>query len=468
MDLCIRNGTVVFETGTQKADIYVDNGKIVGIYEQGSTPCAKQDIHRIIDADSLVVFPGCIDPHMHLGLYDDFDTDFRIDTRAAACGGLTTLVNYYREAGSYMNTLPPILDTAAKNSLVDFAFTLGIVADYHLSEVPQYVHDLGITSFKFYCGYQNRIPAMLGIPEDQALRLDRADMYEISRVLSSVRSDDGRSALMCIHCEDAEIFNKIGEHMRLSGTTDGTLETFARTRPDFAETLAVMNAMYINRVTGGRLYIVHLSSASSVGMIENFRNRFPSQVTVETCPQYLLLNDTSECNLKGKVYPPMKRRADSDALWNGLKSGTVNTMGTDNCPIHLSKKTEKGNGMWEVLPGFPGAGYILPALISEGYHKRGLSLERIAQVTSINTARAFNLDSKGAIRLGADADFAIVDLDWERPVCPEIYGNCDFSVYDGMSFKGWPRYTVSRGEVIQENGKITAESGRGQFIKRSL
>ena len=121
--------------------------------------------------------------------------------------------------------------------------------------------------------------------------------------------------------------------------------------------------------------------------------------------------------------------------------------------------------MAHVIPGFPGAGMILPVLLSEGYHKRGVPLERIAQVTAGNAARVFGLTSKGRIQVGMDADLALVDLNWERTIGPELYGSSDYSIYDGMTLRGWPRYTLLRGTVMQENGKIVHEPV-GRFLPR--
>jgi len=111
---------------------------------------------------------------------------------------------------------------------------------------------------------------------------------------------------------------------------------------------------------------------------------------------------------------------------------------------------------------------ILPTLISEGYHKRNIPLTTLSMVNSTNTARTFGLEEKGVIAPGYDADLALVDLEWEREITPDLYGYSDFSIYSGMKLKGWPRYTISRGEVIQKDGVITAECGRGRYIKRKI
>ena len=460
MSTLITGGLVVFDTGAQKADILIEDGKITGIFAPGCGGSAT----KIIDADGLAVFPGTIDAHFHLGIYNDLAADFEKDTQGAAIGGLTSFVNFWRGNGSYFDTLPHFIETGEKKSLVDFSASLGIVTKYHYDEIERYVRELQVTSFKFYCGYQDHVSEIFGIPAQDALSLNHGDMYFIFKKIASISP----RLLMCVHAEDAEIFNAIGDRVKKSGDPQKSLKEFAQTRPDFAETLAVMSAIYLNSVVGGKMHIVHLSSGSSVDMIENLRAVTGSRFTVETCPQYLLLTEDAPCNLDAKVYPPIKTVQDRERLWDGLKKGILNTVGTDNCPQFLAGKYGKGRDMWSAWAGFPGAGYILPALISEGYHKRGMSLERIAQISSSTVARTFNLETKGAIRPGVDADLALVDLDWEREIGPDVYGNTDFSIYNGMKMKGWPRYTLSRGEIIQRDGKIVAPSGRGRFIRRHI
>jgi dihydropyrimidinase len=143
-------------------------------------------------------------------------------------------------------------------------------------------------------------------------------------------------------------------------------------------------------------------------------------------------------------------------------------MGTDNVPVDKVKKYERGNNAESVYVGFGGPGMILPVLLSEGYHKRNIPLTTLSKANSTNTADVFGLKSKGHIDIGFDADLLLVDLDWERTIDESLFGYSDFSIYEGMTFKGWPRYTVSRGEIIQKDGEITANTGRGKYIRRTI
>lgn len=457
MDLLIKGAQVVFADRVERADIGVVDGKIAGIFAPGAAPQAE----RILDATELHVFPGVLDPHMHLGIYNSMATDFAEDTKAAAIGGITSIVNYYRGKESYKESLPNLIETGEKHSLIDFGFSLGLLTKQHVAEVEEYAREFGVTSYKFYRNYQDDVQRIFGV--EDPLTLDSADMMFILRDFAQ----KSPKLSLCVHCEDMDLQRKVAAEVKAENAQD-TLAFFARTSPDYAETVSVMQALYLNHLVNGSLYIVHLSAGSSVDFIDGAPDLREKGVTVETCPHYLVLTEDSPANLLAKVNPPIHTAQDAEKLWEGIRAGLITTLGSDNCPSNLDKKYSKGKDVWGTLPGFPGAGLILPVLISEGYHKRGISLETVAQVSSQNTAQALNLPQKGGIRVGADADFAVVDLEWEREVTPELFGSCDYMVYEGMKFKGWPRYTISRGEIIAQDGKISAESGRGRYLRRSL
>ncbi len=457
MDLLIKGAKVVFADRVTLADIGVKEGKIAGIFAPNSGVQAAQ----ILNATGLTVFPGVIDPHMHLGIYNDMSTDFTADTKAAAIGGITSIVNYYRGKESYKESVPNLIEVGEKHSLIDFGFSLGLLTKQHVTEAAEYARDFGVTSYKFYRNYQDDVKRIFGV--EDPLTLDSADMMFILRDFAKKSS----RLSLCVHCEDMDLQRKVAAEVKSENAQD-SLAYFARTSPDYAETVSVMQALYLNRLVDGNMYIVHMSAGSSVDFLATAPELKEKGVTVETCPHYLVLTENSPANLLAKVNPPIHTAQDSGKLWEGIRTGLITTLGSDNCPSNLDKKYSKGKDVWGTMPGFPGAGLILPVLISEGYHKRGIPLETVAKVSSQNTAQALNLPQKGGIRVGADADFAIVDLEWEREVTPEVFGSCDYTVYQGMKFKGWPRYTISRGAVIAQDGKITAESGRGRYLKRSL
>lgn len=462
MEKLIKNGMVVFETAVRPADILIRGEKIAAILAPGEYSGDAE----VLDAEGLYVMPGTIDPHQHLGLYKPLGDAFRMDTPRQAIGGLTTLLNYHRGKGNYFETVQEAIRDGETNSLVDFAFSLGLCAKEHLDQLPGYVDRLGITSFKFFFDKQDIAHTFYDLPKEAALTLDKADFYFILKRLRELSPE----LLLCIHCEDADLFRAFQKTVKEADDPEDrySLRGFEKTRPGWVETITVADTMWMNHVVDGNMYVVHTSAQSSVEMYETLRPVLRGKVTLETCPHYLMLTKESPCGLLGKVNPPLRTAADNDALWEGIRSGSVKTMGTDNVPVRKAKRYEPGDDIWGVYVGFGGPGMILPTLISEGYHKRGIPLTTLSMVNSTNAARAFLLREKGVIAPGFDADLALVDLDWEREITPELFGDSDFSVYEGMKLKGWPRYTLSRGEVIQKDGVITAEPGRGRYIRRHV
>lgn len=461
MDKLIQGGQVVFEDRMQQADILIRGEKIAAIFAPGE----YQGDAQIIDASDMVVMPGTIDPHMHLGLYKDLGNAFRYDTPRQAIGGVTTLLNYHRGKGDYYETVQKAIEEGEKNSLIDFGFSLGLCAKKHIEELEGYVKKLGITSFKFFFDKQDIAHQFYGIPKEEALTLDKADLYFTLKRLREISPN----LLLCVHCEDPDIFRALERELKAKNDPADrySLRGFEKTRPTFVETTCVADSMWINHVVQGNMYIVHTSAASSVKMYEMFSAAFAGRVTLETCPQYLLLTADAPCGLLGKVNPPLHSTNDVEALWEGIRNGSVKTIGTDNVPVDKAKRYERGDDIWSVFVGFGGPGIILPALLSEGYHKRNIPLTTLSKVNSTNAAKVFGLKNKGLIAPGFDADLVVVDMDWEREITRDLFGYSDFSIYEGMTLKGWPRLTLSRGEVVQKDGKITAECGRGRYIRRT-
>jgi dihydropyrimidinase len=188
------------------------------------------------------------------------------------------------------------------------------------------------------------------------------------------------------------------------------------------------------------------------------------KIFVETCPQYLTLTKDSPLGSLGKVNPPLRSSEDTEALWRGISEGLVDTIGTDHCPNPRETKT---GDIWNARPGFPGSATMLPVLLSEGVNKKRVSLERVAEVTSFNTAKIFNLfPRKGTIQVGSDADLCIVDLNLSKIVeAKMLQSQSDFSLYEGWDLKGWPTLTMVRGKIVMKDGGIVGPKGHGRYIR---
>jgi dihydropyrimidinase len=458
LDLLIQNGHVVFPgEGVKKANIGVRNGKIVGIYD-------SQEMHdavKVLDAEGLHIFPGLVDAHEHIGIYNAVADDFA-DTMQNAIGGVTTVVNYYREPKGYHDVIPKLIEDGEANSFIDFSYSLGILTEQHIDELEEYVEKYKLTSFKFFRNYERQLNAKFKI--NNGIDLSAADLV---RLLTKFKEISPKM-LLAIHDENMDINRYLTKEL-MNQEVEDSLRTWSKTSPGYAEAESVLSTLYLNHIVGGNVFLVHLSAGASVDVLEKVPWLTQSGVKVETCPHYLMLTEDSATGLKAKVGPPIHSKQDQDRLWEGIANGTINAIGTDHCPSNRALKFAKGEGVWETLFGFPGVGGLLPLMITEG-QKRGLTLERIADITSKQVADSFNLPEKGRIEVGADADFAIVDLKKEKTISHEMfYSACDYTVYEGMKAVGWPEYTISRGDIIVANGKpATDKKGRGKFIPRYI
>jgi dihydroorotase-like cyclic amidohydrolase len=247
----------------------------------------------------------------------------------------------------------------------------------------------------------------------------------------------------------------------------GGLATWNRSRPGFVEADAVQRAAYLSRQAGSPLYVVHTSSAEALdaGLRQA---QAGAQVYFETCPHYLTHDQDWSGGDIGKINPPLREKADRERLWRGVIDGDIQTIGTDH--VHRDISSKEG-GIWNASPGCPGMETLLPVLLSEGYHRRGLTLERIAELTAENPARLMGLSHvKGAIAPGLDADLTLVDLDAESTVKrTDIVSSAGYSIYEGWSLRGSVRDTLVRGQEVVRDGVLVSEAvGSGRYVRRHL
>jgi dihydropyrimidinase len=238
--------------------------------------------------------------------------------------------------------------------------------------------------------------------------------------------------------------------------------------PDYAEiqsTVAGASIAHEHDYDDG-FYVVHVSAGSTVDALAALQDA-GYEVTGETCPHYLTLT-AEEAGQVGKVNPPVRTDRDRERLWEGIRNETITCIGTDHCVKYGEKKTAES--IWDVTPAFPGSALMLPLVLSEGVNEGRIDLEGAVEVTSMNTAKAWNLyPKKGTIRVGSDADIVVVDLDETATVTPErLQGAADYSPYEGMDVTGWPTHTVVRGTVAYEDGTVVGEPGIGEHIDRPI
>jgi dihydropyrimidinase len=452
LDLKIINGTAIIPgVGAVETAIGCKDGKIVALADADTMGEAT----RVVDAGGKYVIPGVIDPHCHLGIFTgDFGYEAEHETRAALAGGITTVGVFMGGAESYLPQLPGVIETAEGKISTDLFLHLSMFTPQQLDEIPQCVEDFGITDYKFY---------MTGV---RGVFPNVTDAF-ILEGLRRIGAIDER-LLGCVHAEDQSMVDAAWDNLECTygESGGGDLCEWAKIGPYEAEELAVVRACYLARVTGTRLYIVHLSSEPGLLAADEFR---PENLYVETTSPYLSMTKDSEAGLMAKMVPPIKDESDREALWEGVRLDIIDTFGTDNTPLTKEIKGAE-RGMMGALPGYPVIQTHLPVLLNEGVNKRGIPLETIVEKACANPARIFNLyPKKGTIAVGSDADLVVVDLDKEVTVkAADLYSFADFSLWEGETFKGWPVMTIKGGVVAVEDNDIKVAAGTGRYLRREL
>jgi dihydroorotase-like cyclic amidohydrolase len=375
--------------------------------------------------------------------------------------------------GPYKEILPELLDLSKDSFLVDYGYHLALFTDQHISEIEWLVRDGGVSTFKYYMFY--KLLNLSGHSPD-ALKYLMIDtpvdlgflykfMREVSRV-NQVFKAYGKIALS-IHCENPEIIRVTSEEAK-NKPTGNPMKDYSNARPPWQEELAINEVAVMARETSCPVNLLHLSSRKAVEAGVDVSSRYPEvNFLLEGTLHHLGLSNDMNLGQLAKVNPPIRSKEDVEFLWKSVLNGTIKTVVSDHACV--TKEIKKGD-LWTSLPGFGGSSLMFPILVTEGYHKRGLPLQRIAELSSANPARYHDLyPRKGAIKVGSDADFAIVDIQAEKQVTlANLFTAQDFSPEEGMKLKGWPEVTVLRGKVIFEKGKVIGKPGYGRYLKRPV
>lgn len=448
-DLAINGGTVLLPGGPARVNIGVRAGRVAVLTNE------PLEADSVIDTTGKLVLPGAIDPHVHFRMFQRemvTSDDYASGSISAACGGVTTYIDFVVQpaGGSALAMVRERLEEARAVSAVDFAFhaALTTATDATLAEIAP-LAELGVRSFKFFLTYR-----AFGFYTDLGFLLEA--MQEIARV--------GGVAL--VHAENDEVLERLKARYLASGR-DG-MPYLAAQRPDYAEEIAVTSTAALARETGCETVVVHLSSARGLTAVRRGRED-GARYWAETCPQYLLLSPRLLEQADGGLYtftPTMKSPEDSEALWAALASGDITYVGSDHSPFDRSVKL--GATTFDaVYPGIAGTETLLPLLFSEGVSKGRLTLDHLAKLTSTNAARIFQLQGKGAITPGHDADFVVIDPHKEVTLSPAVlHSRCDYTPYEGFPVRGYPILTISRGAVVARDGEFVGPPGHARPVPR--
>jgi allantoinase len=447
-DLLITNGKLVSGNRIFEANIAVKDGKFAGFLAKEEKPRAAETV----DAKGNYVFPGVIDSHAHLN--DPGYTwreDYAHGTAAAAVGGVTTVVDMP------LQNKPALIDKAIMNkklaavsphAMVDYCFWGGLV-DHNFDKLEE-LHNAGCTAFKSFIG-----------PVSDYTTLTIGQAREALQILAKLGARAG------FHCEDYSIIK--WEEKRQQDMGNKTWRGFLDSRPLAAEFIAVQNILELARETGAKIHICHVSHPAVARLIKDAKT-CGIDVSGETCGHYLVFteDDVIRNGALFKCAPPLRSSRDRDELWNYVKDGTIDCVGSDHSPCTAKEKDENEHGIFGVWGGISGIQSMVQVMFSEGVIKRGYCPTLLARVLAEGPARAFGIyGKKGALEIGFDADLVILDPDkeWEITADSLEYLN-KISAFVGFRGRGYPILTIVRGKVVAKDGKPLGPPGYGEWVKR--
>lgn len=469
-DSIVRRGRVVFpDEGDVVADLGIREGRIATIADELDAPAAE-----IIDAEGMLVVPGAVDAHTHLGIYRDLSADTESETTSALVGGVTTVVSYFRTGSHYLNRsgpyaeiFPDVLEAVRGRARTDYGFHLAPMLREHVAEIPALV-DAGVTSFKFYMFY-----AGLNLAGDStdAAAYTKSSVYDLGflfEIMEAVARENDRRpgrVSVSIHCEQPALISFFSRRVAESGLTG--LEAYSAGRPPLTERVAVGEAGTLARHARVPVNLLHLSSEGALDAATEVRRLEPTlDLRRETTLHHLALNWEMfrGAGHQAKVNPPIRSARDVDALWAGVRDGRIDWVVSD----HACCQAELKEGSLEsALPGFGGTSLLYPTLLTLGWKQRGIPLSRVVSLVSRRPADAYNLGHrKGRIAVGYDADLAIIDPEQERPVTAErLLSAQEYTPFEGLKMIGWPEITMLRGRVVFRDGR-PVDQPAGEFIPR--
>ncbi|MCU4121850.1 dihydropyrimidinase [Variovorax sp. N23] len=456
-DLTVRNGRISTDTETFEADIGIKDGVIVAI--EKNLPPGREDI----DAAGRWVLPGGIDSHVHVeqlsGMGVMCADDFHSATVSAVFGGTTTIIPFAAQHRGMK--IPEVIADyamlAREKAVIDYGFHLILANPDQTAltvDLPEAIRN-GITSLKVYMTYDK-------------LKLDD---YQLLDVLELA---DREGALVMLHAENHDMIRWLAQRLIERGLKAPKFHGVAH--DPLAETEATFRAVSLSRLLDVPVLIVHVAGQETVKVIRDAR-ALGAQVHAESCPQYLFLtaDDLDQPGLEGAKFccsPPPRDGASQEAVWEGLKDGTLGVFSSDHAPYRFDEtgKLPKGEqtGFKDMANGVPGIELRMPLLFSEGVMTGRISIEQFVALTSTNHARMYGLaPKKGSIAIGADADLALWNPERETTITwSMLHDNVGYTPYEGRTLRGWPEVVLSRGRVVVKDDALNAERGSGRYVPR--
>lgn len=453
----LSGGSVVNSGGRLDADVLIKDGKVEAI---GDLSALEIDGAERIDCSGKLLLPGGVDVHTHLDspmMGTTTADDFESGTRAAACGGTTTLVDFAMQTrgDTLMSSLEKHHQKAAGKAVIDYGFHMCITDLYDgATEEFADIMKSGVTSFKVFMAYRG------------TLMLNDGELFNVLRESSHVGGQ------VCVHAENGDVIDRLAADLVAAGKTGpGSHEI---SRPPSTEVEAVERAIRISRIADAPIYFVHLSTEGAVEAVAAAQSA-EWAVSGETCTHYLTLDRALYDQpgfeaAKVVLTPPLRSEEHRAALWRGLRTGTLSVVSSDHCPFCFAEKKRLGGDDFRSIPnGGPGVEHRMSVVYGEGVSQNRISLEKFVDLTSTAPARQFGLfPKKGAIAPGSDADIVVFDPNGRTTITAETQNQrMDYTPYEGWNLSGAIAAVYSRGDLVAEYGKFVGAAGRGQFVKRA-
>lgn len=452
----IKNGFIVTTEKTFQGDIFLSGSKISEVKNKILEFPAGTEV---IDASGFYVFPGGIDAHVHFELptpAGHSSDDFYSGSIAAIYGGTTSFIDFvtpFRNE-SLISALNERMKCAEK-SLLDYSFHMSITSwkKETAREMEIIVKEHGITSFKTYMVYKGTI----GIEEEE--------LFNVMKTASNL------NALVTVHCEMGEDIIRLQKKFISEGNTSPKYHPLSR--PASCEARSVKNVIALAKQAKCPVYVVHTSAAESLEEIEKAQ-RSGQQVFSETCPQYLLFDDSVydlplPKSLKYVISPPIRKKIDQKKLWDGMKKGSVQVIATDHCPFNIKGQKDKGIHDFTKIPnGAGGIEHRLSLLYTYAVLKKKISLNQFISLTSTQAAKIFGIHPrKGEITKGSDADIVIWNPESKNIISAKSHHqNCDSNIYEGIETSGMPEYVFVKGKKVLENRTLNISGLKSSFLRR--
>ena len=457
-DSVIKGGLIVNGKGVSKGDILVGDGFVQQIGDNLQAP-------RVIDASGKYVLPGIIDAHNH-PVYADKIDNF---TLAAAYGGVTTIIPFignlvaWGYSGKTSEIVKGLIGEGERTSYLDFSVHPAFFAeDDVVTEIPKLIN-IGVSSFKMFMTYPRR-----------GMMMPDVKMLEAMALIAT------HGGIAMVHSENGYGIDYLVDKFIAEGKISS--KYFMSSQPNIMEVEAVNRAFAYSVITGCPLYCVHLS-AREMPEIISWMKKEGRPIYTETCPQYLSCTNQAmlERGPLAKVGPPLREKEDNDAMWYGLASRFIDTVGSDSCHIKKEQKEwggiskdhicgpgalPKPDNIFEARFGAPWVEHMLPVVYHDGVNGNRITLPRLVQTMCENPAKIFGLyPKKGILQVGSDADLVLLDPTKKFTISAKnMHGNADFTIFEGKEVAGVPVFSMQRGEVLIENGELKRKQGNAKFL----